>query len=95
MALRDRMYAELTSVGNAAFEVGRRIGKITDLTASDGPWDGPPEPLRYMWGFNTQGTGGWEVLDRQAEGQESYLVMFAPSHAKAKAIAMILNAPEE
>ena len=57
--------------------------------------DAPASPvLPFTYGFNTQSTGGHEVLERNPDGTLN-LVTFVPSAAKARAIAMILNAPEE
>jgi len=54
--------------------------------------------VRYGTGFNCSGTNHHEVLQhvRHPDGKEhTYVIMRGLSRAKAAAIAMILNAPEE
>ena len=48
---------------------------------------------RYTPGFNTAGTGQHEVLEMLPNG--SYLQVLFTSKAKADAIVLLLNAPEE
>ena len=53
------------------------------------------EVAYYTWGWNQNGDNYWSVLQVHADGfQAVVLEGDALSEAKAKAIAMILNAPE-
>ena len=54
--------------------------------------------LRYSTGYNCSGTSHHEVLQhvRRPDGTEhAYVILRGVSRAKAQAIAMILNAPED
>ena len=53
--------------------------------------------VRYGTGFNCSGTNQHEVLQhvRDLAGDRTCVIMRGLSRAKAAAIAMILNAPEE
>jgi hypothetical protein len=59
--------------------------------------DVPGSAIRYSYGYNCSGTGQPEVLQiiSKPDGAErTYVIMRGLSQAKAQAIAMILNAPE-
>jgi hypothetical protein len=76
-----------------------RLGSTPFVVAEivkDGPPDGPS--ITYLTGFNTSGTNQHEVIQsvRHPDGTtHRYVIMRGLSSAKAAAITLILNAPED
>lgn len=75
-----------------------RISEVPFVVAEIVSGDQTGATVRYGTGFNCSGTGQNEVLQhvRHPDGAErTYVIMRGLSIAKAAAVAMILNAPED